>query len=103
MKPLVRQVEQDDGIIVVDDTIEEKPSTDENDIVCWHDDHTTSQNVKGINIINFLYHTERPDGEAVSIPLAYEVIAKTTTDVDPKTKKTKRKSPISKNTLVRQR
>ena len=48
IKSLVRQIEQDDGIIVVDDTIEEKPCTDENDIVCWHDDHTKGQNVKGI-------------------------------------------------------
>jgi hypothetical protein len=103
IKPLVRQLEDDEGIIVVDDTIEEKPYTDENDIVCWHYDHTTGQNVKGMNIVNFLYQTERPSGETVSIPLAHEVIAKTTTYVDAKTKKTKRKSPLSKNTLVRQR
>src|SRR5512137_2695189 len=53
IKPLVRQIEQDDGLIVVDDTIEEKPYTDENDIVCWHYDHPKSQNVNGINIVNF--------------------------------------------------
>lgn len=43
IKPVVRQIEQDDGIIVVDDTIEEKPYPDENEIVCWHYDHTTGQ------------------------------------------------------------
>lgn len=103
IKPLVRQLEREEGSIVVDDTIEEKPYTDENDIVCWHYDHTTGQNVKGINIVNFLYHTDRPNQETVSIPLAYEVIAQTTTYVDAKTHKTKRNSPVSKNTLVRQR
>jgi hypothetical protein len=103
IKSIVRQIEQDDGIIVVDDTIEEKPYTDENDIVCWHYDHTTGQTVKGINLVNFLYQVERPDGQAVSLPLAHEVVSKPETVVDTKTGKTKRKSTISKNTLVRER
>jgi hypothetical protein len=33
VKPLVRQVQSDDGTLIVDDSISEKPSTDENDIV----------------------------------------------------------------------
>lgn len=103
IKAVVRQIEQDEGIIVVDDTLEEKPYTDENDIVCWHYDHTTSRNVKGINIVNFLYQTTLPNTQDVSLPIAYEVIAKTETSVDSKTGKTTRKSPISKNTLVRER
>lgn len=103
IKSIVRQIEQDDGIIIVDDTIEEKPSTDENEIVCWHHDHTTGQNVKGINLINFLYQVERPDGQAVSLPLAHEVVSKPETVVDAKTGKTKRKSTTTKNTLVRDR
>lgn len=103
IKPLVRQLEVDDGLIVVDDTIEEKPYTDESDIVCWHYDHTKSQNVKGINIVNFLYHRDSRQGAEVSLPLAYEVVSKPDVVVDPKTKKTKRKSRISKNTLVRER
>ncbi|GAK57680.1 transposase IS4 family protein [Candidatus Vecturithrix granuli] len=103
IKPLVRQLEQDDGLIVVDDTIEEKPYTDENDIVSWHYDHTTGQNVKGINIVNFLYHRDSANAPEVSLPLAYEVVSKPDESVDPKTNKTKRKSRISKNTLVRDR
>jgi len=103
IKPLVRQVEQEDGLVIVDDTIEEKPYTDENDIVCWHYDHTTGQNVKGINIVNFLYHTTLPTAQDVCLPLAYEVVSKPEEYVDPKTHKTKRKSTVSKNTLVRER
>ena len=98
IKSIVRQIEQDDGIIVVDDTIAEKPYPDENDIVCWHDDHPSEQNVKGINLVNFLDQVERPDGQAVSLPLAYELVSKPETVVDTKTGKTKRKSAISKNT-----
>lgn len=103
MKSIVRQIEHDDGVIVVDDTIEEKPSTDENDIVCWHDDHTTNHNVKGINLLNFVYHRQCETGTDCSLPLAFEVIAKTQEYVDPKTGKRKRKSPVTKNALVRAR
>jgi hypothetical protein len=40
VKPLARQVEGDDGVLVIDDTIEEeKPYTDESELVCWHYDH----------------------------------------------------------------
>ena len=38
IKPLVRKYEQDDGVLIVDDTIEEKPYTDESELVCWHYD-----------------------------------------------------------------
>ena len=33
VKPYVRQIQQEDGVIVIDDTIAEKPYTDENDII----------------------------------------------------------------------
>ena len=39
IKPTVRRIEHDDGVLDVDDTIEEKPYTDENDIICWHCNH----------------------------------------------------------------
>jgi hypothetical protein len=103
IKPTVRRIEHEDGVVDVDDTIEEKPYPDENDIVCWHFDHTTNSHVKGINILNFLYHREYEDGTDFSLPLAYEIIAKTESYVDPKTGKTKRKSPITKNALMRGR
>jgi hypothetical protein len=27
-------------VLILDDSIAEKPYTDENDIICWHYDHT---------------------------------------------------------------
>jgi hypothetical protein len=36
VKPTVRDIEMDDGVLIFDDTIEEKPYTDENEIVNWH-------------------------------------------------------------------
>ena len=38
VKPYVREIQREDGVIIVDDSIAEKPYTDENDIICWHYD-----------------------------------------------------------------
>src|SRR5215210_157471 len=46
VKPLVRQIERDDAVLIIDDIIEEKPYADENDLVCWHFDHSKQRNVK---------------------------------------------------------
>ncbi len=39
VKPEVRRVQAPDAVLAFDDSIEAKPHTDENEIVCWHDDH----------------------------------------------------------------
>lgn len=40
VKSEVRKHQQDEGgVLIIDDTIEEKPDTDENDTVCWHYSH----------------------------------------------------------------
>ena len=54
VKKLIRTIEREDAILVIDDTIEAKPHSTQNDIICWHWDHTQNRNVKGINILNFL-------------------------------------------------
>ena len=41
VKPTVRKVEREDAVLVFDDTIQEKPYTDENEVMCWHYDHKT--------------------------------------------------------------
>ena len=103
VKPVVRQIEQEDGAILVDDTIEEKPYTDESELVCWHYDHSQSKSVKGINLVNFVYHATLSNGQAVSIPVSFEVVLKTEVVLDAKSGKYKRRSPITKNELVRHR
>ena len=40
IKPEVRKFEKEkEGVLIIDDTIEEKPYTDENEIICWHFSH----------------------------------------------------------------
>src|SRR5215212_2401281 len=95
-KPLVRQIESDMGVIVIDDTIEEKEYTDENELICWHWDHSKGRNVKGINFLSALYVTSE-----AALPVAFDLVTKAEAFVDEKTGNLKRKSSISKNERYR--
>lgn len=92
VKPYVRQIESEDGVLIVDDSISEKPYTDENEIICWHYDHSKGFSIKGINFITALYHNQE-----VSLPVGYQLVEKTEFYIDKKTGKEKRRSPITKN------
>jgi hypothetical protein len=96
VKPHVRKIESREGVLIVDDSIAEKPYTDENDIICWHYDHSQQRNVKGINFVTCLYHNA-----GVSLPVGFELIAKTERYKDPKDGKEKRRSPKTKNEYYR--
>ena len=106
VKSTIRADECEEGCLVIDDTVEEKTSSDENDVVCWHYDHCSSRNIKGINLLNFLYL-----GQKFCTPIAFEVIKKTEKyletkidQIDPKTGKEKvvekRKSKTTKNEMA---
>lgn len=96
IKPVVRQIEKEEGYLIFDDTIQEKAWTDENEVVCWHYDHCQGRTVKGINLLNALYH----NGE-VSLPVAFEVIRKPLLFCDVKTRQIKRTGEVTKNELLR--
>jgi hypothetical protein len=97
VKPEVRKIEQSDGLMIIDDSIEEKPYTDENEIICWHYDHSKGRSVKGINFITMLYYAQE-----VALPVAFQIISKTKKYIDQKTGKEKRRSKITKNEHARQ-
>lgn len=92
VKPMVRQIESETGLLLFDDSIEEKPYTDENEIICRHYAHTKGRNVKGINFLTALYHSQ-----GVSLPVAFHLVAKTEEYLDEKSGKMKRRSPTTKN------
>lgn len=96
VKPLIGEIEGKDGVVIVDDSIEEKPSTDENEIVCWHFDHSKGHAVKGINFVTTRY--QRGD---MALPVTYELVRKTEVDIDPRTGKEKRQSSVTKNEQCR--
>ena len=72
VKPFVREVQSEAGVLIIDDSIEEKPYTDENDIVCWHYDHSKDRMLKGINFLTALYSSQ-----GVSVPVGFHLVAKT--------------------------
>jgi len=97
VKKYVREIESPEGVVLVDDSIEEKPYTDENDIVCWHFDHAQGHQVKGINFITALYVNN-----GVSLPVGFHLIAKTKSYWDSSKNKEQRRSPETKNTYYQQ-
>jgi hypothetical protein len=96
VKPTIRKHESEEGVLIFDDTLEPKPYSDENTIVGWYFDHSSNRSVKGINILNCIYHNE-----AISLPVAFEIVQKLQEVIDPKTGKTKFVSEESKNEMMR--
>ena len=97
VKPFVREVECTDGVLIFDDTLQEKPFSKENALNTWHYDHTKNRTVKGINLLNAHYHA----GNA-SLPVAYRLVEKTIQYTDLKTKKTRRLAEQTKNQMLRE-
>jgi hypothetical protein len=85
------------AVLIVDDTLIEKPYSEENDIICYHHDHCTGQNIKGINLLNGgLYYSNQD----LYLPIFAEIISKTIKYTD-KDGKEKRKAEVNKNELFR--
>jgi hypothetical protein len=97
VRPEIRKIEQETGgVLILDDTIEEKIHSNENEIICWHYSHSKGRCVKGINLLSCLVRY----GD-VALPIAYEPIHKDVLFCDVATKKVKRQSSISKNQMFR--
>ena len=95
-KPIVRGFETHDGCISIDDSIQEKPYTDENKLICWHWDHVKNRSVKGVNFITAFY-----SHRGANVPLATDFVTKSKKQINPKTGKVKQVSDKTKNELYR--
>ena len=69
-----------------------KKKFNENELISWHFDHTVGRWVKGINLLNCIYHS----GQS-RIPVAFKLITKEIKYSDVATQKLKRKSSTTKN------
>lgn len=96
IKSQVRAVESEEGVLIIDDTVQEKPYSDESELITWHYDHSKGRTVKGINLLSALYLSHD-----VSLPVAFELIQKTVLETDPKTGQDKWVSPRTKNEMAR--
>jgi hypothetical protein len=97
VKPLARQIQCEAAVLIVDDSVEAKPYTDESELICWHWDHTIGRSVKGINLLTCLYYVHD-----ISLPVAFELVKKPDFVADKKTGRPKRKARKSKNEWYRQ-
>jgi len=95
IKPFLRSVEKDDSVIIVDDTIFEKPYTDISEINTYHYDHSKGKSVIGINAVNLIHETG-----GVSLPLSMSIIHKDKIVIEQG--KEKRKSSKTKNELFQE-
>lgn len=93
VKPLIRQIQEPDGVLLTDDSIAHKPHTDENGLVTTHFDHTTGQYVRGINFVSLLYQTSK--GQS---PLSFEPVIKVQ-QCELKTRKTVWRSERTKHQM----
>jgi len=95
VKPDVRRMESDDGLLIVDDSISEKPYTDSNGLICPHFDHCKNRYVNGINFVSLLYRSN-----GVQLPVGFELVFKTLQCII-KTRKECWRSERTKNDMFR--
>lgn len=101
VKPFIKKMQSEKGVLIIDDSIQEKPYTDENEIIAWHYDHSKECNVKGINFVSCLYQNTFQH-QSLALPIGFQLVAKTEKYIDKKTQKEKRRSPITKNEMARE-
>ena len=94
-KPICHELRDDEAVLIVDDSIQAKPYTDESELICWHYDHVTGRNVKGVCFLSCLYHAD-----GVNVSVGVEFVTKPMITVNDKGKRVG-KSRESKNTLFR--
>src|SRR5699024_2312417 len=101
VKSFAKEYRSEDACIIFDDTIIEKPFSKMDEHNCYHYDHSKGRSVKGINMLNCLYHSESGKGD-VRIPIDYHLVTKPLHYCEIATKKEKRKAEVTKNELFRE-
>lgn len=96
VKPMCHEISSMDGVLVIDDSIEEKQYTDRNELICWHFDHTLGRHVKGVNFLTGLYYSK-----GMSLPVGIDFVKKTRSMVNKKGKLVYQ-SEKSKNEMCRE-
>jgi hypothetical protein len=94
-KPMCEEIEDENGLLIIDDALQAKPYMDCNDMISWCVDHTENQLVKGVNFISAIYNNWK-----MSPPTGVCFVNKDISYID-KQDKTKTKSSISKQEYFR--
>ena len=70
-KSVVRKAENDDGFLIIDNTICHKPHSKLSELICYHYDHSEGRSVRGINLLTLMIKYG-----ATTFPIGFEVIKK---------------------------
>jgi len=100
VKPIVRQVGAEEGVLIVDDFVVDKPHSSENELITYHHSHLHGGTVKGINIVHLQYSVPYQE-QTINLPVGFEVVCKTATRMNEQTGKEEQYSPVSKNEMAR--
>lgn len=95
IKPFLRSVEKNNSVLIVDDTIFEKPYTDQSEINTYHYDHSKGRSLIGINAVNLIHETD-----GIRLPLSMSIVHKNKIVIEKG--KEKRKSSITKNEIFQE-
>ncbi len=71
IKSTIREIEEDNASIALDDFLLEKPYSEENSTIAYFYDHKTGKTIKGTNVVDAAYITSK-----ARIPLDFEVVLK---------------------------
>jgi hypothetical protein len=71
VKPLVRQVQAPEGVLIVDDSLLHKPHSQSNGLISTYFDHSQSTYVNAINFLTLLYRVEN-----TLLPVGLHVVVK---------------------------
>jgi hypothetical protein len=99
VKPYIHESTRHNDTVILsfDDSVEEKPYSDESDLICWHFDHTVNRSVKGVNFLSAFVETG-----GMRLPCAVEFVKKDKWEMDIKKGKEKRVASKTKNELFRE-
>lgn len=75
-KAAIRQTEDDDGALILDNSICHKPHSKVSQIICYHYDHAEGRTVKGINLLTAMVKY----GDT-SFPIGFEIVKKDQIDI----------------------
>lgn len=97
VKPMVHEIRSQEGLLIIDDSIEPKRYTKANALINWHYDHCTGKAVKGVNFVSAFYYGP---GHDMGLPVGVEYIKKDMEVVD-RNGKTVHRSRETKNQMMR--
>ncbi|MEM7374016.1 MAG: transposase [Bacteroidota bacterium] len=100
IKPLVRKVEAESGMLIADDFVCEKPHSKENELISYHYSHLHGKPVKGINIVHLQYSVQH-ECQDVNFPVGFDLVRKSEFRPHPETGERERYSPKDKNARFR--